>query len=47
MNPELLDVAKDIASRVEIPIPVDVMVGKAFDEATPAIVKSIDEVAAR
>ncbi len=45
-EPELLDVAKDIASRVEIPIPVDVMVGKAFDEATPAIVKSIDEVAA-
>ena len=37
-EPELLDVAKDIASRVEIPIPVDVMVGKVFDESTPAIV---------
>ena len=45
-EPELLDVAKEIARRVEIPIPVDVMVGKAFDEATPAIVRSIDDVAA-
>lgn len=42
----LLGVAKDIASRVEIPIPVDVTVGKAFDVATPAIVKAIDNVAA-
>ena len=45
-EPELLEVAKNIAGRVEIPIPVDVMVGKAFDEATPAIVKRIDDVAA-
>jgi|TARA_B110000977_G_scaffold167341_1_gene215852 phosphoglycerate kinase len=44
-EPDLLDVAKTIASRVEIPIPVDVMVGKVFDEATPAIVKAIDNVA--
>lgn len=43
---DLLGVAKDIASRVEIPIPVDVTVGKAFDVATPAIVKAIDNVAA-
>ena len=43
---DLLGVAKDIASRVEIPIPVDVKVGKAFDVATPAIVKAIDNVAA-
>jgi phosphoglycerate kinase len=45
-EPELLEVAKTIASRVEIPIPVDVMVGKVFDEATPAIVKAIGDVAA-
>ena len=43
---DLLGVAKDIASRAEIPIPVDVTVGKAFDVATPAIVKAIDNVAA-
>lgn len=43
---DLLGVAKDIASRVEIPVPVDVTVGKAFDVATPAIVKAIDNVAA-
>ena len=43
---DLLGGAKDIASRVEIPIPVDVTVGKAFDVATPAIVKAIDNVAA-
>ena len=43
-EPDLLEVAKNIAGRVEIPIPVDVMVGKAFDEATPAIVKAIDDV---
>jgi phosphoglycerate kinase len=43
---DLLGVAKDIASRVEIPIPVDVTVGRAFDVATPAIVKAIDNVAA-
>ena len=43
---DLLGVAKDIASRVEIPIPVDVTVGKAFYVATPAIVKAIDNVAA-
>ena len=45
-EPALLEVAKNIAGRVEIPIPVDVMVSRAFDEAAPAIVKSIDDVAA-
>ena len=45
-EPELLEVAKNIAARVEIPIPVDVMVGRTFDEAAPAIVKSIDDIAA-
>ena len=45
-EPALLEVAKNIAGRVEIPIPVDVMVSRTFDEAAPAIVKSIDDVAA-
>ena len=45
-EPELLGVAKNIAGRVKIPIPVDVMVGRAFDEAATAIVKNIDDVAA-
>jgi phosphoglycerate kinase len=42
---DLLDVAKEIAAKVEIPIPVDVMVGKAFDASAPGIVKAIDNVA--
>jgi phosphoglycerate kinase len=43
-EPGLLDDARAIAAKVDIPIPTDVMVGKAFDEAEPAVVKAIDAV---
>jgi len=41
---DLVEVAKDIAAKVTVPIPTDVMVGKNFAETETAIVKSIDEV---
>ncbi|MEM7078508.1 MAG: phosphoglycerate kinase [Pseudomonadota bacterium] len=44
-EPDLLDAARDIAAKVDIPIPTDVMVGKAFDAAEPAVLRQIDEVA--
>ncbi|XOV83725.1 MAG: phosphoglycerate kinase [bacterium] len=44
-EPDLLEAARQIAARVDVPIPVDVMVGKAFDAAEPAICKAIDAVA--
>ncbi|NBC22911.1 MAG: phosphoglycerate kinase [Gammaproteobacteria bacterium] len=42
---DLLDAARRIAGKVEVPLPVDVMVGKRFDEAEEAVVKRLDEVA--
>jgi phosphoglycerate kinase len=44
-EPDLLDAARRIAAKVEVPLPVDVMVGKRFDEHEPALVKLPDEVA--
>lgn len=43
---ELIDAARAIAARVDIPLPVDVLVGKAFDENEPAVLRAVDEVAA-
>jgi len=43
-EPDLLDAAKRIAAKVEVPLPVDVMVGKRFDEAEPAVVRLLAEV---
>ncbi|NKC00373.1 MAG: phosphoglycerate kinase [Pseudomonadales bacterium] len=43
-EPELVDIAREIAARVEIPIPVDVIVAKAFDEGAKGLVRLIDEV---
>ena len=40
----LVEAAKRIASEVDIPIPVDVMVGKEFDAGQTAVVRAIDEV---
>lgn len=45
-EPDLLDAARRIAAQVHIPLPVDVMVGKAFDENEPARLKPIGEVEA-
>jgi phosphoglycerate kinase len=42
---DLLDAARRIAAKVNIPLPVDVMVGKAFSETEPAILKSVADVA--
>ena len=41
---DLVEAAKRIASEVDIPIPVDVMVGKEFDAGQTAVVRAIDEV---
>ena len=42
---DLVDTAKAIAAKVSVPLPVDVVVAKAFAEDAPATVKSIAEVA--
>jgi phosphoglycerate kinase len=41
---DLIDTAKDIASRVAIPLPVDVVVASEFSETAEATVKKIDDV---
>jgi phosphoglycerate kinase len=43
---DLIEAARRIAARVEVPLPVDVMVGKQFDENEPAVVKTLDAVEA-
>jgi phosphoglycerate kinase len=43
-EPDLIDAARRIAAKVEVPLPVDVMVGKRFDEAEPAVVRLLAEV---
>ncbi|MFF7706380.1 phosphoglycerate kinase [Pseudomonas sp. NPDC007930] len=44
-EPDLLDTARAIAAKVSVPLPVDVVVAKAFAENAAATVKGIDEVA--
>jgi phosphoglycerate kinase len=41
---DLVEAAKEIAARVDVPLPVDVMVGKAFDENEPAVLRGVGEV---
>ncbi|PFG53234.1 phosphoglycerate kinase [Marinobacter sp. LV10R520-4] len=41
---DLLDVAKSIASRVEIPLPVDVVVAGEFSETATATIRNISDV---
>lgn len=43
-EPDLLQDATDIAGRVDIPIPTDVMVAKSFAEHETAVLRQIDEV---
>lgn len=43
---ELLDTAKDIASRVNIPLPVDVVVASEFAENATATIRNISDVTA-
>lgn len=42
---DLVDTAKDLASKTHIPEFVDVVVGKEFDEKTPAVTKDLKDVA--
>ncbi len=44
-EPDLVEAAKTIAAKVDVPLPVDVMVGKAFDESEPAVLRGVEEVA--
>jgi phosphoglycerate kinase len=41
---DLIPVAQDLMSKVSIPLPTDVVVGKAFSESAVATVKSVDDV---
>jgi phosphoglycerate kinase len=43
---DLVEAARRLAARVEVPLPVDVMVGKRFDESEPAVLKLLADVAA-
>jgi len=43
-EPDLLEAARKIAAEVDVPLPVDVMVGKAFEETEIAVLRGIDEV---
>ena len=45
LEADLLDVAQRLARRVNIPVPVDVMVGKRIDERETAVVRAVSEVA--
>ncbi|MDP6375070.1 MAG: phosphoglycerate kinase [Pseudomonadales bacterium] len=44
-EPDLVDTAREIAAKADIPLPADVVVGKRLDAAEPGIVKRLDEVA--
>ena len=41
---DLIPQAKALMEKVNIPMPVDVVVGKKFDENEPAVIKSVDDV---
>ena len=41
---DLIPQAKELMAKCDIPMPVDVVCGKKFDENEPAIIKSVDEV---
>ena len=43
-EPDLVPAAKALMAKTSIPLPTDVVVGKAFGENEPAIVKSVDDV---
>jgi phosphoglycerate kinase len=43
-EPDLVPAAKALMAKASIPLPTDVVVGKAFGETEPAIVKSVNDV---
>jgi phosphoglycerate kinase len=45
-EPDLLDAARRIAAKVDVPLPVDVVVGRRLDADEPGEVKGIDEIGA-
>ena len=45
-EPEMLDVAARIAAKVEIPLPVDVVVAQSLDAAATGVVRQVTEVGA-
>lgn len=45
-EPDLLDTAKAMAAKVQIPLPTDVVVAKVFAADAPATIKKVAEVAA-
>ncbi len=44
LEADLLDIAAGLAKRVEVPLPVDVMVGKRIDANETAIVRAVNDV---
>ena len=44
VEPDLVDAARQIAARVDVPLPVDVMVGKRLDEKETAVLRAVDAV---
>ncbi|MEQ8484729.1 MAG: phosphoglycerate kinase [Pseudomonadales bacterium] len=45
-EPDLVEAARRIATKVEVPLPVDVVVAKRLDAGEPGEVKPVDQVAA-
>ncbi len=43
-EPDLISQAKELMAKCDIPMPVDVICGKKFDENEPAIIKHVDDV---
>lgn len=41
---ELLDIARRVAAKVEVPLPVDVMVGKSMNDTETAVLRQLDQV---
>ncbi|MGL5107236.1 MAG: phosphoglycerate kinase [Plesiomonas shigelloides] len=41
---DLIDTAKELAAKCDIPVTTDVVVGKEFSESTPATIKAVAEV---
>lgn len=43
-EPDLLDAARKIAEKVQVPLPVDVVVASEFDANAKAVIKDVDQV---
>lgn len=45
-EPDLVDIAKSISAKVNVPMPTDVVVAKTFAEDAPAQIKAVTDIAA-